>query len=303
MDEILRKTHYRSIFLLVVVLLLALCLTLRFYTIPFYDAATRATASVFFVSLLDNLAVSLFLTVFIGGFVFWLTPEIVKRSLIEVVDAKEINKLLKVGAAKTKAWTYKGACGRYTRATTLPKLADAARVDGMGRDITICILNPQNENLCAEYATYRRSLKSGRDVNWTSQYVQEELIATAVAALRFSYSEPLLRIRLYFVNHFSAFRFDICDDYVVVTKEEKEAAALSAQARSYFYDSYKDDVRLTERQGMELKCCGKLVFDGVVDDAKLREAISCASFFDATKLDELNVERILQCINQPADPY
>jgi hypothetical protein len=304
MDEIFSKQHYRRTFFGVVALVLALALVTRFFVLPYFAPAQALTGAALLGSLLDNLVVSLFLAVCLGGFVFWLTPAIVKRSAIEVIAPKQINPLLKSAASATRSWVYKGACGRYTRATTIPKLAEAARTEGIGRDITICILNPKNDDLCAAYATYRRSLKSGKSGKpWTREVVQEEVLATAVTALRFQFSEPLLRIRVFFVDHFSAFRLDISDHYVVVTKEDKEASALRADSGTYFYDSYKDDVRLTERQSQEMACCGKLEFNGLMDEAKLREALKCASMFEEAKLSELNMARLLAAINTPSDPY
>lgn len=304
MEEILSKKHYRRTFYTIVLLYLLLALSWRFFALPTFDTNLTLSAVGFVASLLDNLVVSLILAVFIGLFVFWLTPEIVRRSTIEVVEPRQINSLLKAATTSTRSWVYKGACGRYTRATTLPKLAEAARVEGIGRDITICILNPKNDALCAEYATYRRSLKSGKSgIPWTRQVVQEEVLATAVSALKYQFSEPLLRIRVFFVDSFSAFRLDISDQYVVVTKEEKEASALKADAGTYFYDSYKDDVRLTERQALQLKCCGKFEFDVKISKRLLQEVIKCADLVNDATLSELNLDRILESVNTPADPY
>ncbi|MFI5444321.1 hypothetical protein [Polaromonas sp. UC242_47] len=304
MDEILSKQHYRRTFFVVVGLVLTLALVARFFVLPYFAPAQSLAGEALLGSLLDNLVVSLLLAVFLGGFVFWLTPAVVKRSTIEVIAPKQINPLLKSAASATRSWVYKGACGRYTRATTIPKLAEAARTEGLGRDITICILNPKNDNLCAAYATYRRSLKSGKSAEpWSRQLVQEEILATAITALKFQFSEPLLRINVFFVDHFSAFRLDISDQYVVVTKEDKEASALRADAGTYFYDSYKDDVRLTERQSKVMVCCGKLEFSGALDESKLREAVKCADIFDEAKLADLDIPRLLTAINTPHAPY
>jgi hypothetical protein len=304
MDEILSKQHYRRTFFGVVALVLVLALITRFFVLPHVDPAQKMTGAALFGSLLDNLVVSLLLAVFLGAFVFSFTPSIVRRSAIEVIAPKQINSLLKSATSGTRSWIYRGACGRYTRATTIPKLAETARTEGIGRDITICLLNPMNDSLCSEYATYRRSLRSGKSgVPWTRQVVQEEVIATAISALKFRFSAPLLRIRVFFVDHFSAFRLDIADQYVVVTKEEKEASGLRADSGTYFYDSYKDDVRLTERQSREMICCGKLQFGDHVDEAKLREAIKCADVFSEGRLGELDLARVLSCVNAPSDPY
>jgi hypothetical protein len=304
MDDILSKKHYRRAFYLVVSLVLVLSMVTRFLVLPIYDPILKISIGAFAAASLDTLMASLLITVAIGSFVFWLRPEIVKRSTIEVVEPKQINPLLKHATTISRGWIYKGACGRHTRASTLPRLAEAARVAGIGRDITICILNPMNSSLCSEYAIYRRSLKSRNSgTTWTRQVVQEEIIATAITAMKFIFTEPLLRIRVFFIDNFSAFRLDIADEYVVVTKEDSEASALKADAGTYFYDSYKDDVRLTERQGRELKCCGKLEFKGDISDALLREAILCANIADDSLLSTLDVERIRRCVNSPTDPY
>lgn len=304
MDEILSKQHYRRTFFGVVALILIVALTTRFFVLRYFDPTQSLKLIELFGVLLDNLVVSLFLAVFVGGFIFWLTPSIVRRSEIEIVTPKQINSLLKVAATGTRSWIYKGACGRYTRATTIPYLARAARTEGIGRDITICLLNPKNDSLCAAYATYRRSLKSGNSgTPWNKQIVQREILATAITALMFQFSEPLLRIRVFFVDHFSAFRLDISDRYVVITKEDKLASALRADAGTYFYDSYKDDVRLTERQAKEMQHCGDLEFEGQLDEAKLREIVRYANIFDENILPELDISKLLACINAPKDPY
>ena len=204
----------------------------------------------------------------------------------------------------TRTWTYKGACGRYTRVATLPSLAKAAKHEGIGRDISITILNPKNSQLCAEYATYRRSLKSAKHGDlWSEQKVKEEVLATIVSTLRYRHEEPLLRIELYLIDHFSAFRFDISDQYVIVTKEDKEAAGLRADSGTYFYDSYKDDVRLSERQSI---CVGfkKIVPIGSdLNVENLRCLIIETDVISEDGIDDLSLGEILKSINSSEDPY
>ncbi|MGQ2965291.1 hypothetical protein [Methylophilus sp.] len=304
MDVILSKEYYRRTFFVMVILIVLLTLITRFFILPIFASEQSQTWTVFLGVFLDNLVISMIVAVFLGCFVFWLTPDIVKRSQIEVIPPKQINPLLKAATISTKSWIFKGACGRYTRATTIPKLADAARVEGLGRDITICILNPKNEELCNSYAIYRRSLKSSNSgEQWNKQLVQEEILATAVTALKYQFSAPQLRIRVFFVEHFSAFRLDIADQYVIVTKEDKEASALRADVNTYFYDSYKDDVRLTERQSQEMASSKNLEFIGDVDEHKLREVIRVTGIFEEDKLNDLNLSRLLNSINAPKDPY
>lgn len=304
MEEILSKHHYRKTFFTIVLLILALSLVLRFYTLPFYNPSLKYSYTAFFALIIDNLVVSLFISVFIGAFIFWITPKIVKRSEMEVVDPNQINPLLKLAANSTKFWIYKGACGRYTRATTLPMLAEAARLEGIGRDITIYLLNPRNEELCEEYATYRQSLKSGNKKGaWTQQIVQEEILATAIYALTYHISQPLLKVRVFFLNNFSVFRLDVSDKYVVITKEDKDASALRADVGTYFYDSYKDDIRLIERQATEFLFPRKVDIAMLSQEAYLRKVLRTTNLFDETKLDVTQVKKIIERVNKPADPY
>ncbi len=304
MDEILSKKHYRQTFYIVLSLVFLVAMLLRFLFIPEIDTLISSSIQTALTSLLDNLVTSIVVTVFIGSFVFWLRPEIVKRSAIEVVEPKQIGNLLKEATLKSKFWIYKGACGRYTRATTFPKLAEAARNDGIGRDIAVYLLDPRDDVLCTKYATYRKSLKSGKEGKpWSCKVVQEEIVATAISAFKYQSTEPLLGIRLFFVKSFSAFRFDISESYVIVTKEEKDACALRADAGTYFYDSYKDDIRLIERQAEEFKCCGKVEFQGEVTSDKLKEIIKCSELNGVIESYNLDLEVIREAVNAPSDPY
>lgn len=303
MNSIFEKKHYRKAFFALVgwVLLGTIFFRIIILCIVFDIEFPWATIV---ASLLDSFIVTLVITIVIGGFIFWITPENVFKSKMKVLDANEINPTLKSVLASTRFWIYKGTCGRYTRATTIPKLAEAARNSGFGRDITICLMNPKNNHLCNEYAIYRRSLKSADPKNqWTQEVVQEEIIATALVALKYRYLEPLLRINIFFVEHFSAFRLDISDEFVVVTKEDKTASGLKADVDTYFYDSYKDDVRLTERQSIILHNYPDLVFDGHVDEMKLEEVLLITSIFNKSELSQARIKSILDKINNPKDPY
>jgi len=304
MDSILSRRHYRTAFYFLVALILFFSTTLRFLVLPQFDVKLETSLLGFGAALLDGLVISLLVTVLIGSFVFWLTPEILKKSVMDVIEPKEIGPLLKKSVADTKTWTYKGACGRYTRATTLPSLASAAKHEGLGRDIRITILNPNNDLLCAEYATYRRSLKSASNSHpWTEAKVKEEIIATIVSALRFRHEEPLLRIELYLIDHFSAFRFDISDQHVIVTKEDKEASGLRADAGTYFYDSYKDDVRLSERQSINVSYQDEVPLGNELTNETLCALILKASLIDPDKLRNLDLSVIRKSINSHEDPY
>lgn len=277
---------------------------LRYLVLPKFDSSLEASLLKFFALLLDGFSISLLVSVLIGGFVFWVTPDIVKKSVMDVLDPKEIGPLLKKATSDSRSWIYNGACGRYTRATTLPMMAMSARQEGIGRDIRVILLDPSNNLLCEEYATYRRSLKSAKNGGlWTKNKVKEEIIATVISALRYKHEEPLLRIEINLVNHFSAFRFDISDQYVIVTKEDSEAAGLKADKSTYFYDSYVDDSRLSERQSKRISYNNKIPLDGDLVSDNIKDIILEIGLITEGDLKDLDLEYLVQCVNAPKDPY
>ncbi|EKF9125290.1 hypothetical protein ACSVJV_003651 [Vibrio cholerae] len=304
MDNILSKKHYRRSFFTVVTLVLVIAFFVRFIGVPHFDPNAKVDLTTFAVSILDTLTVSLLITVFIGSFVFWLTPEIIKKSTMDVIEPKEINPLFKKAAADTKTWIIKGACGRYTRAVTIPSLAQSAKHEGIGRDIRIIMLDPAEIDTCEEYANYRRSLKSASTRGpWTKEKVQEEVIATVLTALQFKYKEPLLTINIHLASTFSAFRLDISDSYVIVTKEDKEAAGLRADAGTYFYNSYKDETRLIERQSKKVQFDRPVEINKNTSKKDLKRLIIDVGLLSEQEVELVSLENILSFINDPKEPY
>lgn len=277
---------------------------LRYVLLPKLDSSLEASFLKFLALILDGFSISLLVSVLIGGFLFWVTPDIVKKSIMDVIDPKEIGPLLKKASSDSRAWIYKGACGRYTRATTLPMMAKAARQEGIGRDIRIILLDPSNDLLCDEYAIYRRSLKSAtRGNRWTKSKVKEEVMATVISALRYKHEEPLLRIEVHLINQFSAFRFDISDQYVIITKEDSEAAGLKADKSTYFYDSYIDDLRLSERQSKRISYNQKIPLGDDLTTSNIKDLIIEVGLVSESDLEMLDMEYIISCVNAPEDPY
>lgn len=304
MDAILSKKHYRKSFFIIVALILALDFLTRFIVIPFFEPTAKVDFIQFFVTILDTLSVSLIITVFIGAFIFWLTPDIVKKSAMEVIEPKEINPLFKKAATETKTWINKGACGRYTRAVTIPSLAQSAKHEGIGRDIRIILLDPAEIGTCDEYANYRRSLKSADTRGpWTKEKVQEEVIATVLTALQFKYKEPLLTINIHLASTFSTFRLDISDAYVIVTKEDKEVAGLRADSGTYFYNSYKDETRLIERQSKKVQFDKFINVNKQTSLEELKGLIIEVGLLKENEVEALSLANILSYINDPKDPY
>ena len=254
MQDILERPHYRKLFFLVMALLLVIILVVRFFVLPAFDDKLAITPSSLTASLLDDVFTSIVVTVAIGGFVFWLTPQVMHKSKLESVEPHDIGDLLRSAANDTSEWWFRGGLGRYTRTTTLRLMDEAARRKNVRLQITIEILDPDNQELRASYATYRQGRNSAlADASpWTETRVRHELLATILRAYKTKAQETMLDVKVVLSQFYSSFRLDVSSQYVVVTKEDKRAPALRCDKGTYFYNAYRDDVMLSASQGRHL---------------------------------------------------
>ncbi|WP_148663949.1 hypothetical protein [Kushneria konosiri] len=280
MQEIFKKKYSRKAFFMVLVPALVLVGVFRYLILPCFDPSLKIGWYPFFSSLLDGLLFSTIVTVFIGIFIYSLTPEVVKSSKIDVTDPRELPDLFETAFSKTEIWWYKGGCGRYFRTKTLPEMASRARSSSLSREIKAVILDPMNTSLCEAHAIYRKSTASAKKEKreWDLAKVRNELCATIVSVLIAQRNEQMLRISLSLVSHYSAFRIDLSNDYVIITKEDRKAPAIICSSGSYFYKSYKDEMVLSENQGKRVA------------------ALSCGDY-DEENLSGANVQAILKDVD------
>lgn len=304
MKKILGMKKYRNNFLLLITLLILLLILTRYIISNDIEISKFLLDTATAIS--DGLIVSLFTTVAIGLFIFWITPKIIKKSHMDIVYPKEINLLLRQAVNDTKLWIYKGATGRYTRNVTMPFMVKYAKNESLPRHIKICLLDPMNTNVCQQYSKYRRSLKSTEKKKelWQENKVIEQIVATAISAILLKINEPIIDIELYFTNYFSTFRFDISDKYIIITKEDPEATALRADSETYFYDSYKYDFKILEEQ------CRKVDFDTIEHDSNLPLSLETvelilneSKILKPEQIKNLNIKNVLSLLEGKDDPY
>lgn len=305
MEEILLKTHQKRAFFVISFLFFCAYLFFRFFLIPIFDPEEKLTLAKLFGIILDTFIASYMITVIIGGFIYFITPKKHFRSTIEVISPKEIGHILKSNAYTSRKWIYKGTCGRFTRATTLPIMARSARHDSLGRTIDIYLLNPENDKICKEYAIYRSGLKSGSKNIWSLKFVQEEILATTICALKYKQCEPLLDIRLFYLDNFSSFRFDISNQNAIITKEDPTASALLANHGSYFYDSYVEDIRIisTHCKQIDISKESSVNLDTNIQKCCVEILLKDYLNLDLSKINQVDYNEIACKVNTPSDPY
>lgn len=104
------------------------------------------------------------------------------------------------------------------------------------------------------YADYRRRLRTAtRDLPWTAERVSKELYATVLSAYVWKEHEPALEISVALHHTVSLFRIDLSSRLAIITKEDPKEPALRYDAGTFFYTSYREELRMTRAQAPVLE--------------------------------------------------
>ncbi|GAB4371194.1 MAG: hypothetical protein Kow00121_12530 [Elainellaceae cyanobacterium] len=253
MDELFENRHKRRVFIYLASVTFLLLLLTRIFVIP----AVFKVAQPQFVEIvnivLDNLIASGIATVAIAGLIFWLNPPVMRKAEISVLEPHQVSRALQEGRQSTNTYWFSGGTGRFTRAVTIPELANSARSKNQTTEIFIQVIDPRNSNLCEAYANYRNRLRSaGGKSPWTTKRVQLEVYATIVSAYAHQSAQPLLRVTVGLKQSYSLFRTDLSSKEAIITKEDPQEPALICRAGSLFYQSFFEDMRLSLDQAFIL---------------------------------------------------
>jgi hypothetical protein len=255
MDDtsLFEKSYIRRYFYIAMIALIVSLGSIRYLVLP---ALCRGecngltlSPTMLTASLIDNLLPALLASFGLSIFWFWLMPPVQKTAAIDPIEARLIGDVLENARSNTTHWNYKGGTGTYLRSVTLPGLAKYARQKKAPFEITIEILDPTNEKLCNLYAHYRESVAaSNRQNQWTGKRTKLESYATILLACIYKAEEPLLNIRLGLSQTMTTFRYDIASDFLIITNEDPRAPALRINYNTFFYETYRDDIKRSLEQ-------------------------------------------------------
>lgn len=303
MEVIPEKPHHRKTFYLIVGLALVLIVIVRFFVLPAPRDDTYSTALTMAAAVLDALFATGLATVAIASLLFWLSPTVMKRSRIDVIEPREIRPYLDQGRDGAREWWYRGGCGRFTRAVTIPSLARQARDRNVTKLVKIQILDPTNARTCRAYAEHRNRLRSGKNTRWTAETVREDLLATIVGAYTWRVEEPLLELEIGLHTAFSLLRIDLSDKLAVVTREDPLEPALTCEAKSFFYESFLEDLRLTLGQSRKLPQNVNGIPRNGLNAAAVRPFLQDLGLSFDPPLDERAIARVITLVMEAKNPY
>jgi hypothetical protein len=114
--------------------------------------------------------------------------------------------------------------------------------------------------------------------------------------------EHLLDVDVFLKPMVSVFRFDMSDTALVITKEDPKEPALRSRHHSYFYDAFREDMRLSQRQGRQLPREEPGVRRTALSRDSVRDLLLRLGF-DATPLTDDLVDSVVAVAHDPRDPY
>jgi len=111
------------------------------------------------------------------------------------------------------------------------------------------LLDPTNKDLCGEYIKYRGGVRSAnKNGQWTIKRIQKDIYASIISAYAYAAEHPLLEIKIGLKKTFSLLRIDLGSDLVVLTKEDKQDPGLFAEAKSFHYTVYREELKFSLKQ-------------------------------------------------------
>jgi hypothetical protein len=215
--------------------------------------AAKGGAYGLLIKLCDDLFAAIFVTVGISVALFRLLPPAEQSGKVEPISAQDIAELYENALKTTCFWQFKGGTGTYLRSNTLPAMQALAKQQKVDREVHIEIINPSCDDICEQYARYRRIFASQQSMDkelWTATRVKDELYATIVSAALIE--GQALKIKIGLSSTWSSFRFDASSEHVIVTNEDPSAPALRSDKDTNFYRFFRKELQISLDQAQVL---------------------------------------------------
>lgn len=302
LEEILDKRQARSYFLAGVVLALFCLFAIRFWLIPSFNADLKLTGWQFFAKFTEDLTTGLIVSVAIAIFLWWIAPPKKENAGISLIPADDLKKTFANALKTSNGWSFSGGCGRYFRTAVMDAMAKRALADSFTVKVEAVILNPANQSLCAQHASFRTGTRRGQsEGGWTAEKVKQELLATLIVAKRKKHQNPLIDLTIRVSDHFSGFRVDIAEDYAIETREDPTAPALKCEGGLYYYQALVNEFHLLKEQSKPISG-GEVECAAAKDEPSILAALG-AMGLGAVSLTTQDVAAIMKAIQKPKNPY
>lgn len=198
------------------------------------------------VRLLDSIFVSLFVTIAVALFMFYIeVPDDDKK--FDILESMRLQEIFDSELSHTDSWHFSGGMGRHTRSKTILAMDAKAKASNQHKILKIQLLDPSDARLCNDYARYRGNLRSANNkkADWTSEFVRREILSTILVAAIFKANNSNFEISVKLKSTFSTLRIDLGSKTAIITKEDKNEPALVCRDGSFLFRSYKEELAQT----------------------------------------------------------
>jgi hypothetical protein len=228
----LRRWYFASLLGGAAVLLLARLLI-------FPADAQQATWRLTIGAVLDTLFAAAIASIILGIVIVLLFADD-PAEVLEVVESREIARLIKQEASRARQWDVRARTANYFSNTTLPALREAALDGGWACRVRMQVLDPENDALLAAYARFR-SNHPGQVAAWSVERVRCEIYAALLQVSLCRSEAPRLEVKIGLSPAFWVVSLDLTDRLALLTGQDRGEPALTHRSPSSFYSSWQDD--------------------------------------------------------------
>jgi hypothetical protein len=163
-------------------------------------------------------------------------------SMMRVLTWSEVSAALAEARRTTDRWVFRGGTGTYVRARTLPDCIDHARRARRGLMVRLEIIDPTDEQVCANYGRFRRSLADD-ETDWTLERTQRESYATILACCWYRQRYDLLDVRVGLSTVMPTLRWDLSASSLLITQGDPRKPALFVERGKLLYEYMYTELR------------------------------------------------------------
>lgn len=250
-------------------------------------------------SIVDNLAAGLVVAMASSLLLWLISPKAHFEEDIAAIQPWNIHELLQTPLADTKNYWFRGRSGRFMRSAVMPALDAAGRRESVLRTLHMLLPDPTDKMMLADYAHYRQSLQGAKGT-WNASRIQNEILATIIAAARRVNANHFFDVKIHLKSDFALFRLDMSDDRLVMTREDPKWPGIVCSSRSKFYSSYHEEFRneASRAKSLDLSLAGVPTLLQPADVDGLLTALSLS----ITLTDE-DRAAIVEAVEKPERPY
>jgi hypothetical protein len=249
MHDLLTTRHSKKIFFFVAALVVLILGLLGFSILPRLLGLEVPKPRPTIVMIVQTLFYSSIASTVLAALILWLRPPIVQGPTTSILQPNEIRRALLESAQRCSEYWFRGRSGRSLRATILPIVAAGAKDTMSTAIVRIQLPDPLDVSICKVYSEYRNAIS---DEKWTPERIRNEVLATIVYAASLKANDFPVDVEISLLKYFSLLRIDLSSRAAIVTREDPTQPGWRADAGTFLYNAWREDIRLAAQFGRNL---------------------------------------------------